>query len=58
MITESVFDTIQARPNSDFDVKSAPIQFYDNGHNSQSDRWIGPQISNNNPKTKKKIIQI
>jgi hypothetical protein len=33
-------DTIKARSNSDFDVKSAPIQFYGNSHNSQSDRWI------------------
>jgi hypothetical protein len=33
-------DTIQARSNSDFDVKSAPIQFYSNSYNSQSDRWI------------------
>jgi carboxypeptidase C (cathepsin A) len=37
-------DTIQARSNSDFDVKSAPIQFYGNSHNSQSDRWIGPKL--------------
>jgi flagellar basal body-associated protein FliL len=35
-----LFDTIQARSNSDFDVKSAPIQFHGNNHNSQSDRWI------------------
>jgi hypothetical protein len=34
-------DTIQARSNSDFDVKRAPIQFYSNNYNSQSDRWIG-----------------
>jgi len=33
-------DTIQARSNSDFDVKSAPIHFYGNSHNSQSDRLI------------------
>jgi len=33
-------DTIQARSNSDFDVKYATIQFYSNNHNSQSDRWI------------------
>ena len=26
-------DTIQARSNSDFDVKSAPIHFYSNSHN-------------------------
>jgi len=32
---------IQERSNSDFDVKSATIQFYGNNHNSQSDRWIG-----------------
>jgi hypothetical protein len=31
-------DTIQERSNSDFDVKSASIQFYGNSHNSQSDR--------------------
>jgi len=35
-----VSDTIQARSNSNFDVKSAPIQFYGNSHNSYSDRWI------------------
>ena len=34
-------DTIQARSNSDFDVKCATIQFYGNSHNSQSHRWIG-----------------
>jgi len=34
-------DTIQERSNSDFDVKSASIQFYGNNHNSQSDSWIG-----------------
>ena len=34
-------DTIQARSNSDFDVKCATIRFYNNSHNSQSDRWIG-----------------
>jgi hypothetical protein len=33
-------DTIQARSNSDFDVKYATIQFYSNNHNSQSDCWI------------------
>jgi hypothetical protein len=33
-------DTIQERSNSDFDVKCVTIQFYDNSHNSQSDRWI------------------
>jgi len=27
-------DTIQVRLNSDFDVKCATIQFYDNSHNS------------------------
>jgi hypothetical protein len=37
-------DTIQERSNSDFDVKSASIQFYGNSHNSQSDRWIGLQF--------------
>ena len=37
-------DTIQVRSNSDFDVKSALIQFYDNSHNSQSDRWIELQL--------------
>jgi len=36
----SLIDTIQVRSNSNFDVKSAPIQFYGNSHNSQSDRWI------------------
>ena len=38
---EDVDDTIQARSNSDFDVKYATIQFYSNSHNAQSDRWIG-----------------
>jgi hypothetical protein len=33
-------DMIQLRSNSDFDVKCATIQFYDNSHNLQSDRWI------------------
>jgi hypothetical protein len=32
-------DTIQERSNSDFDVKSASIQFYSNSHNSQSN-WL------------------
>ena len=32
---------IKERSNSDFDVKCAIIQFYDNSHNSQSDCWIG-----------------
>jgi hypothetical protein len=40
---------IQARSNSDFDVKSATIQFYDNSHNSQSDRWIGLQLYMESP---------
>jgi len=31
---------IQARSNSDFDVKYATNQFYGNNHNSQSDHWI------------------
>ena len=33
-------DTIQARSNSDFDVKSATIQVYGNNYNFQSDYWI------------------
>ena len=33
-------DTIQERSNSDFDVKCAIIQFYNNSHNSQFYRWI------------------
>jgi hypothetical protein len=33
-------DTIQARSNSDFDVKCATIPFYDNSHISQSNHWI------------------
>jgi hypothetical protein len=37
-------DTIQEMSNSDFDVKSASIQFYGNNHNSQSDRWIGLKV--------------
>ena len=32
---------IKERSNSDFDVKCAIIQFYDNSHNSQSDCCIG-----------------
>jgi hypothetical protein len=35
---------IQERSNSDFDVKSASIQFYGNIHNSQSDHWIGLKV--------------
>jgi hypothetical protein len=31
---------IKASSNSNFDVKSAPIQFYGNSYNSQSDRWM------------------
>jgi len=42
-------DTIQERSNSDFDVKSAPIQFYDNSHNSQSDCWIGLKVYMESP---------
>ena len=34
-------DAIQARSNSDFDVKCATIQFYTKSHNSQSYHWIG-----------------
>jgi len=37
-------DTIQERSNSDFDVKSASIQFYGNNHNSQSDCCIGLKV--------------
>jgi hypothetical protein len=33
-------DMIQARSNSDFDVKCATIKFYGNSHNFQSDCWI------------------
>jgi len=40
---------IQARSNSDFDVKSASIQFYRNSHNSQSDRWIGLKVYMESP---------
>jgi hypothetical protein len=36
-------DTIQARSNSDFDEKCAPMQFYGDSNNSQSDCWIGLQ---------------
>ena len=35
-----LFDTIQTRSNSDFDVKCATMQFYGNNHNSQSNGWI------------------
>jgi len=34
-------DAIQARSNSDLDVKYATIQFYGNSYNSQFDCWIG-----------------
>jgi len=44
-------DTIQVRSNSDFDVKSAPIQFYRNSHNSQSDRWIELKVYVESPDT-------
>jgi hypothetical protein len=37
---QNEYDTIQARSNSNFDVKCATIQFYSNNHNSQSDRCI------------------
>ena len=37
----NTLDTIQARSNSDFDVKCATIQFYAKSHNSQSYHWIG-----------------
>ena len=37
-------DTIQARSNSDFDVKCATIQFYAKCHNSQSYHWIGLKV--------------
>jgi hypothetical protein len=33
-------DTTQVRSDSDFGVKSATVQVYDNNHNSQIDRWI------------------
>ena len=42
-------DTIQARSNSDFDVKSASTQFYGNSHNSQSNRWIELTFYMENP---------
>jgi hypothetical protein len=42
-------DTIQARSNSDFDVKWATIQLYGNNHNSQSDRWIGLKVYMESP---------
>ena len=44
VLLEKCYDTIQERSNSDFDVKSASIQFYGNNHNSQSDRWIGLKV--------------
>jgi hypothetical protein len=45
-VEEIVFptDTIQERSNSNFEVKSASIQFYGNSHNSQSDHWIGLKV--------------
>ena len=40
-------DTIRAtkkQSDSDFDVKYATVQFYENNHNSQLDRWIGLKV--------------
>jgi hypothetical protein len=34
-------DTTQVRSDSDFGVKSATVQVYENNYNSQSERWIG-----------------
>jgi hypothetical protein len=34
-------DTIQAKSNSDSNIKCTIVQFYSNCHISQSDRWIG-----------------
>jgi hypothetical protein len=42
-------DMIQARSNSDFDVKCATIQFYGKSYNSQSDRWIGQKVYMESP---------
>jgi hypothetical protein len=42
-------DTIQARSNSDFDIKCATIQFYGNSHNSRSDRWIRLKVYIDSP---------
>jgi hypothetical protein len=42
---------IQERSNSDFDVKSAPIQFYNNSHNFQSDRWIELKVYVESPES-------
>jgi hypothetical protein len=44
MGVNSPIDTIQERSNSDFDIKSASIQFYGNSHNTQSDHWIGLKV--------------
>jgi hypothetical protein len=41
--------TIQARLNSDFDVKYTTIQFYGNNHNFQSDRGIGLKFYMDSP---------
>ena len=32
---------MEKQSNSDSNVKRVTVQFYDNSHNSQSDRWIG-----------------
>ena len=40
---------IQERSNSDFDIKCATIQFYDNSQNSQSDCWIELQFHVKSP---------
>ena len=34
-------DMTQVTSDSDFGVKSATVQIYDNSHKSQSDHWIG-----------------
>jgi hypothetical protein len=42
---EELDDMIQAKSNSDFDIKSATIKFYGNSHVSQSARWNGLQFN-------------
>jgi len=42
-------DTTQVRSDSDFGVKRATVQVYENSYNSQSDRWIRLQFSVDSP---------
>jgi hypothetical protein len=47
--TDQPCDTTQVRSDSDFGVKSATVQVYNNSYNSQSDRWIGLKVYVDSP---------